>query len=63
MPSEAVLRVMVKPFLSTDTVDNLRRTGEAFVKAGQALSKLADALTPPPEGETVDSMTVHFPTD
>lgn len=59
MPASGVVRVEVKPYVSSAIVDSMRQMGEAFAKAGQELSRLADALTPS-EGETVDSMSVHF---
>jgi len=59
MPADAHLRVGVHPIIDGDILFTLADLGQKLTEAGQAFIQLA-ALLGPPEGETVDSMTVHF---
>lgn len=62
MPADATLRVNVRPVIDSSVLLAVEELGQKAIEVGQAFLRLA-ALLAPDEGETVDSMTVHYPMD
>jgi hypothetical protein len=59
MPADAVVKIDIRPVISDELIDAIMDLGQKVAAAGDAFLRLA-ALLAPPEGETVDSMSVHY---